>query len=104
MDLVGEGTYAMVHIGQTSIPDSIESVTSFIDGLENSLTMQELLHESAQTLYSSLANPSSSMAKPNLKETFQRHTLSSPKFNNLVHKSHDCKRNCSFWFGRTSSM
>lgn len=70
MDLVGQGAYAMIHVGQTSIPDSIETMPYFIDGLHISLTMQELLHKSAQKLYRHLVNPGLSK-HPSFKDSFR---------------------------------
>ena len=94
MDLVGQRTYTMVHIGQVSVPASLKDLSGLIDDMGVHLAMQKLFRQSFETLYEELRNPSQENLTP--KQAYKRDTLSTPKLS----RTHDCHRDCPFWFGR----
>ncbi|CAG8565835.1 4591_t:CDS:2 [Ambispora gerdemannii] len=95
MDLV-QGIYIMIHIGQMLVPASLKDMSSFVDDIELSLRVQDIFRKSYENFYTKLCNPGSLTKKA----TFKRETLCTPKFRQLVSKTHDVNRSCPFWFGR----
>ncbi|POG58077.1 hypothetical protein GLOIN_2v1733861 [Rhizophagus irregularis DAOM 181602=DAOM 197198] len=95
MDLV-KGIYTMLHVGHTTFPASIKEMLSFVDEMELLLKVRKIFRESFNNLYTSLCHPSPPLAKA----SFKRDTLSTPKFRDLVSKTHNVNRICPFWFGR----
>ncbi|RIB05678.1 hypothetical protein C2G38_2117809 [Gigaspora rosea] len=95
MDLI-QGTYTMIHIGKFSVPASVKEMLPFIDELEVHLGVQEIFRKSFNTFYAKVCNP----GPPLTKASFKRATLETPKFKQLVSKTRDRHRSCSFWFGR----
>jgi len=89
MDLV-QGIYVMIHIGQMSVPASLKDMSSFVDGV------QGIFRKSYENFYPKLCNPGSLTKKA----TFKQDTLCTPKFRQLVSKTHNVNRSCPFWFGR----
>ncbi|PKB95616.1 hypothetical protein RhiirA5_436384, partial [Rhizophagus irregularis] len=94
-DLV-KGIYTMLHVGHTTFPASIKEMLSFVDEMELLLKVRKIFRESFNNLYTSLCHPSPPLAKA----SFKRDTLSTPKFRDLVSKTHNVNRICPFWFGR----
>lgn len=95
MDLI-KGSYIMIHIGQFILPASIKEMLPFVDEMEMLLRVREIFRESFNILYTNLCHPSPPLAKA----SFKRDTLSTPKFRQLVSKTHNVNRFCPFWFGR----
>jgi len=89
MDLI-QGTYAMIHIGQFSVPASVKEMLSFVDEIDVLLGVREIFHKSFNTFYAKVCNPS----PPSAKASFKCDTLGTPKFQQLVSKTRDCHRNC----------
>ncbi|POG81715.1 hypothetical protein GLOIN_2v1447633 [Rhizophagus irregularis DAOM 181602=DAOM 197198] len=90
------GLYIMHHIGQASIPTSVKTLSHFVDEIDTFLTVRSLLQESFGNFNNRLRNPKEQAKKL----SFKCETLSTPSFNQLVSKTRNVKRKCSFWFGR----
>ncbi|CAB4432782.1 unnamed protein product [Rhizophagus irregularis] len=96
MELHAPGLYIMHHIGQASIPTSVKTMTHFVDEIETFLTVRYILQESFDNFFNKLCSPKEQAKKL----SFKCETLSTPSFNQLVSKTRNVKRKCSFWFGR----
>ena len=79
MDLV-QGIYYMIHIGQVSIPVSLKNMPTLVDDMEIVLTIRKIFHQSFDTYFDKLCNPS----LPTEKAKFKRGTLDTPKFRQLM--------------------
>ena len=95
MDLV-QGIYVMIYIGQMSVPASLKDMSSFVDDIELSLGVhiQGIFRKSYENFYPKLCNPGSLTKKA----TFKQDTLCTPKFRQLVSKTHNVNRSCPLRF------
>ncbi len=86
----------MLHVGQMTFPASVKEMLSFVDEMDLLFRVREIFRESFNVLYTNLCRPSPPLAKA----SFKRDTLNSPKFRQLVSKTHNVNRSCPFWYGR----